>query len=376
MLPTSSFTPVARAVLVVVLGAGLSACSSIGALFNSDKIDYRSAVKTETKSLEVPPDLTQLARDSRYQLPGGVVSAAATAGGGVSAAAGTPAVSPTAVGAMRIQRDGDARWLTTPMTPEQLWPQVRAFWQERGFTIARESAETGVIETDWAENRANIPQDLIRRTIGRLIDGAYDTGERDRFRTRIERVQGGSEVFITHRGVREFFTNEKRENTAWTAIPADPQLEAEFLSRLMVRLGTPETVARAAVSTAPEATPRARLLQAGGTALEVDDSFDRAWRRLGLALDRSGFTVEDRDRTAGVYFVRYVDPRFAGQDEPGFFARLFSRESAQAAAPQRYRISVKSAAGKSTVAVLDSTGQASQTDNAKRIAAQLVNDLK
>lgn len=363
------------AATTLALALGLAGCSSFETLLTGEKVDYRSAAKTQGKGLEVPPDLTQLARDSRYQLPGGVVSAAASTSAVTGAPTAAPTVAPAAVGPIRVERLGNQRWLVVNATPEQLWPQVRAFWQERGFTIEKESAEAGVMETDWAENRAKIPMDAIRSVIGRVFDNLYSSGERDRFRTRIERVAGGSEIYISHRGMEEVWANAAKDSTVWRFRESDPSLEAEFLSRLMVRLGTKEEVARAAVASAPEGTPRARIVGSGtSAALEMDETFDRAWRRVGLALDRSGFSVEDRDRAAGIYFVRYIDPKDAEKGEPSFFSRLFGGGGPPPAL--RYRISVKAAGDKTVVSVLNSAGAAEASDNTRRIVAQLVNDLK
>ena len=363
---------------LVAAAAAMTGCSTVGDLFSGDKVDYRSVSKTPVRTLEVPPDLTQLAKDSRYQVPGGVVSASAAAAPrpSPSAAPAAPStIAPQAVGGLRIERSGDKRWLVAPLPPEQLWPQVRAFWVERGFTIASEVPEAGILETDWAENRAKLPQDALRNLIGKVLDNLYDSGERDRFRTRIERVDGGSEIFISHRGMVEVFTDALKERTSWQPRPADPELEAEFLSRLMVRLGAKEETARATVAAAPDAPSRARALPTG-TALEVDEPFDRAWRRLGLALDRSGFSVEDRDRAGGVYFVRYVDPKDAGREEPGFFARMFGRGGTGPVGPVRYRIAVKADGQKTTVSVLNSSGAPEDSENVRRIVTQLVADLR
>ena len=362
-----------RLALALFLVFGLGACSSIENLLAGDKIDYRSSASNQTKGLEVPPDLTQLARENRYQLPGGVVSAAATSGGTTVSASNVATVAPLAVGEIRVERAGTQRWLFVPLPPERLWPQLRAFWQERGFTLTSDSSETGVMETDWAENRAKLPQDFIRQALGRIFDSFYSTSERDRFRTRVERVAGGSEVYISHRGLEEVYGSQSKDSTIWQPRKADPQLEAEFLSRLMVRLGAKDEVARTVVAAAPEAPAKARLL-ASAAALEVDEPFDRTWRRLGLALDRTGFTVEDRDRSAGTYFVRYVDPKETEKGEPNFFAKLFSNSTP--AGPVKYRVSVKSEGNKSTISVLNSAGAADSSDNAKRIAGQLVTELR
>lgn len=366
-------------VLTLLAAATLAGCSSLESMFSSDKVDYRTTAKAQPRSLEVPPDLSQLARESRYQLPGGVVSAAAGAGAVAPVATSANTVAPVSIGEMRVMREGNQRWLVVSLTPEQVWPQLRSFWNERGFTLATDSSETGVMETDWAENRAKLPQDFIRATIGRIFENLYSTGERDRFRTRVERGPSGTEIYITHRGLQEVYSTKERDATVWQARPSDPELEAEFLTRLMVRLGAREDAARPLVASAtpssPAAAPRARLV-GGATAatLEVDDTFDRAWRRLGLALDRSGFSVEDRDRSAGLYFVRYVDPKETEKGEPGFFARLFGSPSGPA--PVRLRISVKTDAGKTRVAVLNANGVPDNSENAQRIVERLVNDLK
>jgi outer membrane protein assembly factor BamC len=365
---------------LLALACALSACSGMEGLLSGDRIDYRSQAN-KTAPLEVPPDLTQLARDSRYQPQGGTVSASALQSAPVGAAATSiPAVAPLAVGDMRIERSGDERWLVTPLTPEQLWPQLRAFWTERGFNIVVENAQAGVMETDWAENRAKLPQDVLRTTLGRLVDSLYSTGERDKFRMRVERTPAGSEIYISHRGLQEVYISPQRDQTMWTNRPTDRQLEAEFLSLIMVKLGAkPEEARRVATAATPTAAPRARLLDGQPAALRVDESFERAWRRVGQALDRSGFTVEDRDRSAGTYFVRYVASGNAPREERGFFSKLFSfgkDDSAAANPTSRYRIALKGEGEATTVSVLDAQGAPERTEVGQRIVSLLVEDLK
>ncbi len=368
----------------LVLALGLAGCSSVEGVLSGDKLDYRSQA-AKTAPLEVPPDLSQLSREQqRYQPQSGPVSAAAyqqaapaatamAPGAGATPAAST--VAPQALGDMRIERAGNERWLVSSATPEQLWPQLVAFWQERGFALAKEDAQAGVIETEWAENRAKIPQDFLRRTIGKVFEGAWSTSERDMFRTRVERTARGTEITITHRGMEEVFTSQRQDQTKWTTRPSDPALEAEFLSRLMVKLGAKEEVARTTVAQAPVQAPRARAVAGQGATLQLDDGFERAWRRVGVALDRSGFTVEDRDRTSGLYYVRYVDPKEAAREEPGFFSRLFGRDQKRATT-DRYRVAVKSEGNASTVSVQNAQGAPDTGEVAQRIAKSLLDDLK
>ncbi|HMR70570.1 MAG TPA: outer membrane protein assembly factor BamC, partial [Rubrivivax sp.] len=236
--------PAARVAALAVVAFAASGCSSFGDMLAGDKVDYRSGAR-QTTGLEVPPDLTQLARDGRFQAPGGTVSAAA-AGSTAAARPAAPTVAVSELAGMRVERAGDTRWLVVPTPPEQLWPQLRQFWLDAGFTLEIDNAQIGVIETGWAENRAKLPQDFFRRSIGRVLEGLYDTGERDRFRMRVERTGSGSEVFIVHRGLVEVATDSTlKDEFRWKARPTDPQLEAEFLTRLMVHLGRDEQQARA-----------------------------------------------------------------------------------------------------------------------------------
>lgn len=369
--------------LAVVAALSIGGCSSLDSVLSGDKIDYRSG-GTKTSGLEVPPDLTQLTRDSRYQQSqGAAVSAAAYQAGTPAAAAmstATPSVAPQAVGDVRLERAGNERWLRTSQTPEQLWPQLQAFWKERGFILIQDTPAAGVMETDWAENRAKLPQDFIRSAVGKVLDGLYSTGELDKFRTRVERTAEGTEIYISHRGQVETYVGQRKESTTWQARPADSMLEAELLSRLMLKLGAREDVAKAAATepNAPGVAARARMLDGQpGATVQVDDGFDRAWRRVGVALDRSGFTVEDRDRSQGVYFVRYIDPALAGKEEPGFFSKLFSfGKKDTLGGPARYRVVIKSAGERSTVTVLNGQGAPENGEAGKRITKMLLDELK
>jgi outer membrane protein assembly factor BamC len=389
-METSRVTPFRSLFLAVAAClAALAGCSSVENFLAGDKVDYRSNTTTRPAGLEVPPDLTQLSKQTTYQQPNGAISASTfqaqtAAGAAASAPAAIQVIAPQSVGDFKIERLGNDRWLSTKLTPEQVYPQVRAFWKDNGFNLVQDRPEAGVIETDWAENRAKLPNDFIRNTVGKLIDSAYSTGELDKFTTRVERTATGSDIFITHRGMAEVYVGApQKDSTVWQQRPADPQLEATFLSRLMVKLGATEEVAKATVASASASAasggpPRARLVVGSSSpTLQLDDSFDRAWRRVGVALDRTGFTVEDRDRAQGLYFVRYVDPAYAGREEPNLFQRMFSfGKKKDDTGLAKYRVKVTSEGQLSTVAVLDSQGRPETSENGKRIASLLLEDLR
>lgn len=353
---------------VILLSAtiGLGACTAL----ETDKVDYRSAAKAPR--LDVPPDLTQLSKDTPYTVVGGAVSV--NAAKTTQAVAEKSEVAAMAVGDVRIERAGNQRWLVVNRPAEKLWEPVKDFWQENGFLLALDQDKLGIMETDWAENRAKLPQDFLRASLGRLLDSFYSTPERDKFRTRLERDNsGGTEIFISHRGMVEVYTAERSNETVWQPRAADPELEAEFLRRLMVKLGVSQEQSKALVAnsvTKPVATVTSLN---GQPVVQLDEGFDRAWRRTGLALDRTGFTVEDRDRKQGVYFVRYQELT-SDKAEPGFFSKMFSGTKANVAL--KYHIAVRSAGEKSTISVLDANGNPETTAVAQKIVKVIADDIK
>jgi outer membrane protein assembly factor BamC len=354
--------------------------------------------RARERPLDVPPDLTSPAVDERYAVPDPRASTSYSqynrdrAGAPQGTAAPTTSVLP-AVANARIERAGDQRWIVAKVEPAQAWPVVREFWLDMGFAIARETPEAGILETNWHETRANVETSGLRGLLSKAMPGMYSTGDRDRFRTRLEKgtEPGTTEIYVSHRGLEEVYTSQYQDQTRWQprGTGTDRDLEAEMLGRLVLKLGEPSKKALpgpsgtpgSAASVVAAAVPvaaNAVLDNSGAGTLVVNDGFDRAWRRVGLALDRVGFTVEDRDRAKGLYFVRYIDPDGApaGSNE-GFLDKLaFWRPSPKAAQPQ-YRILVaESASGQSRVTVQNPKGEVETSPTGKRILSLLFEQLK
>ena len=371
---------------LLALSIALGGCS--GSLLESKRIDYKSAKQIE-RPLEIPPDLTAPQRDDRFAVPDVAPRGVATYSAYTADRASQPAQvssGPEVLAksdTMRVERAGSQRWLVVGGTPEELWPQIKDFWLELGFILNIESPEIGVMETDWAEDRAKIPQDFIRSSIGKVFDGLFSTPERDKFRTRLEQGKeaGTVEVYISHRGMMEVYPTEAKDSTIWQPRPADPELEAEMLRRLMVRLGAEEVRAEAAIATPQQASERARIASAsdGQVMLVMDEAFDRAWRRVGLALDRIGFTVEDRDRAQGLYFVRYVDPDADNRSpDKGLLSRLafWRSDDKPAAGGSEYRLRVQGQGDASRVSVLTREGGLDNSETARRMLGLLQEQLR
>jgi outer membrane protein assembly factor BamC len=423
-----------RVVGTIGIVAAVAGCIGIGGCgtysSSSAPFEYRTEA-TRHAPLDIPPDLSALPRDGRFAVPdrgvpdpaaakpapAGATSEPGTSAPAAPAPAPAPApgpasasasalastnsvadsalrvpvtaVAPTASNA-RIERGGNQRWLAVDVPPETAYGVVKSFWPSVGLAIERDDPQAGVIETSWAENRAKIPLDIIRRTVGKVFDGLYSSGEQDRYRTRIERTPNNTtEIYVTQRKLVETYVGSGKDSTVWIPGPPDADLEVEMLQRLLGRFApaaAPATaVAVATNAAAPAAVPVvqvpsfARLVSASGEApsrVEVREPFDRAWRRVGLALDRGGFTVEDRDRTRGLYFVRYLDPEYEAKikAQQGLLARIFSSDPKIEA--QQFRIQVAAAGEATAVTVQDRDGKPDASATAKRILEQVNEQLR
>lgn len=378
-----------------ILGAvlvSLAGCSAMG--LGSKRIDYRAGA-ANVPSLEVPPDLTTPASDDQYKVHGGNDESVATysdysKGGAKADAQSNGTVASTVlpeVKGVRLERNGTQRWLVVSDKAENVWPVVKAFWQSIGLTVKSEDQAAGIMETDWAENRAKIPMGGLRDVIGKVFDNAYSSGERDQYRTRLERSKDGlsTEIYVTHRGMEEVLAADGN-TSKWQPRASDPEMEAEILQRLMVRFGKSPVQAAAAMATnnaaatsavtsdatASGVTPinasgpagSASLLEVfdGSSIIVINDPFDKSWRRAGLAIEQAGLAVEDKDRAKGIYFLRPI------KQESSWLGKLeFWKDNADS--NTRYRVNVKDGGAACEVSVTDQDGMSD--DISKKMVGEL-----
>ncbi len=376
-----------RKITVPCLVLALSLTNTGCNLFPETKtIDYKSAGKLPP--LDIPPDLIKPAIDERYAIPelnssGSTTFSSYSNERGGQLQAGTSSFLPASIQNVYVERAGTQRWLVVPQPPEIVWPIIKEFWQELGFLIKIEVPETGIMETDWAENRAKIPQDIVRTFLSTFLDSIYSAAERDKFRTRLERNEAGStEIYISHRGMSEVIEGGNLQRSIWQPRPADPDLEAEMLSRLMLRFGVEEEKAKLELTTGRSTTQERAYIDQTGSTLVLNEAFDRSWRRVGLALDRIGFTVEDRNRVEGVYFVRYLNPdkdsKKTGDDEGILSGIMFWRSNDKTdSKAAKYRIQVNNTeANISKITLLNDDGTALNSTTTNRILKLLHEQLK
>ena len=314
---------VAKLTALALLSTLVAACDSIP--FIDTTSDYKGAGRA--KPLEVPPDLTSIKTSDAYNVPGGSTSYSTYNQGQEGQEAGVEVILPNTEG-VRMEKAGAQRWLVVNAPAEKIWPAVREFWIDQGFAVRVENPETGVMETEWIEADA-IKAQNDKKNIGEKFDKWLDKlsgfADRRKFRTRLERgeKEGTTEIYMTHRTVSsapddgknkiqtqlgEIDTGYRLDSSKTTVEEKDGDLDAELMRRLMVKLGVEEKRAQQIVAN-PVSEKRAEVFKEADSSvtLNLNDPFDRGWRRVGLALDRIGFVIEDKDRSNGTFFVRYSD---------------------------------------------------------------------
>ena len=390
MIRHSSKALLVLALATVVTGCGSASKDSGSSIFTDKRVDYRRETDVG-RELEIPPDLTKMA-GSEMSLPDATPSGSATYSDFArkrdarrsAGAAGAADVLPN-VENIEMRRQGTERWLYIQAPPDQVWFKVVDFWQQNGILLQEQDPTTGVMRTAWIENRADIKSDFITDTVRSFLDGLYSASTRDQFRVRIERgdKSGTTELFLTHFGMEQEIktgTTGTTEQEVWVNRPKDPQLEAEMLRRIMVHLGVSDQKAKQELSQkAAAGQARSQLIAGGGQAqLRIDENFANSWRVVGVTLDRVGFAVEDRDRSAGIYYVRYKDPMVEDAQDKGFMSKLaFWKSDKDVDKQGRYQVRVReTTGGVTTVDVLNQNGAEDRSPTAVRILTLLHEQIR
>lgn len=413
-----------KAIGICLFASVITACDSIPFIDNTS--DYKGAGRS--KPLEVPPDLTVMRTSDAYAVPG-----SATYSGysqeQEGQEVGVEQVLPSTDG-VRMEKAGAQRWLLVKAPAEKIWPVIREFWLDQGFAVRVENAETGVMETEWVQADAiKLKED--GRNVGEKFDAWLDKlsglADRRKFRTRLERgeQEGTTEIYMTHRkvagapddGKNVVNTQLGKIDTGYRLDSAeknpnaseqyDSDLDVELLRRLMVKLGVAEKQADQ-IAANPESPKRATVVKESDSSvtLNINDSFDRGWRRVGLALDRVGFVTEDKDRSQGIFFVRYADVdiddtpkkkkglletlKFWGDDDEdknnpkpkddkslAEKMKFWKGKDEKTDPAKQYRIKVSEREdGTSSVNVVDTEGKRNPSTTANRIISLLYEQLK
>ncbi len=370
----SKFSSIIQITVFCLVSLALSGCSSIP--FFDGSSDYESLVKkNKPKKLEMPPDLITPAKDRKFSIPssGSTMSEFESFTKQNSSGSGQENILPSVEG-MKIRSYGNHRVLLVEKPVEYLWPILRTFWLDSGFIIARENPQIGLIETDWFEDRKNLPQGFIRGVLGKVFDNIYDTGERDRYKMRLERISDNeTEISVAHRGLIEVVADRPDGTISWAIKPTDRKLEEDYLKKIMIALGANEQRAGKLIKDKDASSEVLFNSDDSATYIEIFEDFDRSWRRVGMAIDRLEFSVEDRVRSEGTYYIKYRDPTI-GTKKKGFLSKLFSFGDSPEKI-QTYKVKISSSNKLTKVFVTDQQGN-SNSPITKSITSILFGQLK
>ena len=398
--------------IILLALLALVGCDSIP--FMNSAPDYKGAGRA--KPLEVPPDLTAVTSSDAYAVPGGSTSYSSYSQQGQDGQdVGVEKILPNAEG-VTLHRSGHDRWLVVNAPAEKIWPVIREFWLDMGFAVRVERPEIGVMETEWIESDALKVEEKgsYGDKFDKWLDKLSGYADRRKFRTRLDNgaEAGTTEIYMTHRTVSSAPDDGKNKiqtqlgeidtgyradaSKAKDANVTDDELDVELLRRLMVKLGLDASQAKQ-IASAPIIEKHAQLLKDtdGSAALLLNDSFDRGWRRVGLALDRVGFVIEDKDRSNGLFFVRYSDIdvatgdkkkkglletlKFWGNDKPSDSVEISASDKKsddKSNAAKQYSIKVIDVAEGSKVTVENKDGSRNRSATANKILALLFEELK
>lgn len=367
---------VLKLITIVNLAIWMYACSSgVSNLLPDRKVEYKKQ-KVAELDLEVPPDLTKNTIADTMPVPdstdAATYSAYTIARENKKMSSGSNEVLPT-VANVKVIRDGDQRWLEIQASPQKVWNRVLEFWRENGVPLIEQDPGVGIMKTDWLENRADIPQGFITNLLRKVVDNLYSATTRDQFRVRLESgiTSEITELYLTHRGMEEKVATSvggMDENIVWLPRPNDSGLEAEMLRRIMIYLGVAEQTAKTNIVQAYMSTRTRTELEKsndGSSALLIKSDIDSAWRSVGIALERAGFTIEDRDSTANLYYVKYDDPE--RETESGFFSWLAFWRNKKDQKNIQYHLQLKVINNTTKLVVLNSQNQIEISETATRI---------
>ncbi|MBT6655684.1 MAG: outer membrane protein assembly factor BamC [Candidatus Thioglobus sp.] len=323
--------------LILLMALSLGGCISLDKKENKQaglgerSINYYSD-KTVT-SLEIPPDLTKPSSQNAFKLSEYVSVQEDT----ISFSEKDNAIKEAssilrAPSNVEVKKAGERRWLVVDKKPDAVWNLSKSFFKSHGFSIKKTNKKIGIMETDYLESHAEIPDQslgVIRSMLKKALKARYALPIVDKYRIRIEPTDNGnkSEVYLTLTSMVEVITGEggEAENTIWQSQEKDQDLETEMLYRLMTFLGSDHAIAREKIIAAKEEKNLAVSIAdgVGGYAKLVFslNQYD-TWDNVGWALDQLEVDVEDKDVKEGSFYINV-----ARTEDLGIFSRMFGDDA-------------------------------------------------
>tara|TARA_R110002050_G_scaffold1244_5_gene8756 strand:+ start:43843 stop:44871 length:1029 start_codon:yes stop_codon:yes gene_type:complete len=332
---------ISLAVLLATTVSGCGAFSSLDEVIPDNSKKYRKA--DTMPPLDVPPDLSTTRINDDIA---GKQNNTATYSE-FEEAANNPLASKYNIAPdtkPSLSGEGSKRHLIVPGEREAIWAQILDFWAQNNIDITRKDIRIGLMDTEQTAD-----------------DYAY--------RVRMERGDTSKTASI-------YVSAASGDNNS--------QKDEAMLRQLADFLGVLYQEERAKIEAVKQSQPetatvKTQLIDEAGAqkALLVGQDFSDVWNRVGRVLDSKGFAVEDRDRSRGTYFVRYLDPLIEAQEkESGILSSLaFWKDDVEKSPEEFYYIKLISDADKTKIVILDAEEKRTSSETAKRLLTLMQEQL-
>ncbi len=284
-----------------ILISQISACSWLfgdEGTFRDRSNDYRKA--TVEAPLELPEGMDSESIDDSYAIPR--ISDRTTLDDEFEVPTPEPLSDDVSRDSVRINTLGDDRWILVDGAPGEVWPRLRGFLSLNQLAVQRADAVSGIIETAWLQPSG---EDALR----------------ERYRLRIDQgvQRGTSEVYVLQADIRSGDENWPEQSNNGEREKIMTQELAQYLA---------DSSAAAAVSMLAQQA----IDSSGKITLEEDANenvyinltlpFSRAWASVGKALQKSGYKIDDLNRSEQVYYVNFSEVTEEEEDD-GMFSWMY-----------------------------------------------------
>jgi len=322
--------------LTIFISFFLNGCISIDEVKqktrNSNDISINYYSDKSVNSLEIPPDLTRPSYEKSFRLEDlgskSTVNLVNLSDNIIEDNQMPVLKIPTEIS---VKKSGDRRWLVVSKSSDTVWNLARQFIKEQGLRIKEQNKLTGIIETDYSENKAVLPDEslnVIRAMFQKALQARYSLPTIDKFRFRIEPLGNDkTQVFLSMSSMREVVTDSGKDhqNTIWQDTDKDRIIETEMLYRLMVFLGGEKAKAREKIIEAiDESKVVVNILEGikGYTKLRFNLNSQDTWDNVSWALDELNVEIEDKDYKEKSFYIRV-----ARTADKGIFSSVFGDDA-------------------------------------------------
>jgi len=233
---------------------------------------------------------------------------------------------------IEIKSAGTRKWLIVEKEPELVWDLAKQFLREQGFSLKKIDKKLGLIETNYLENKPDIPASsmgFIRSMLASQIDNvSYTLPSVDSYSLRIEPIKKGksTEVYLSISSMAEVITNSGgQESTLWQFKERNISLETEMLYRLMIYLGSDSAEAREKILAAQK-NSKISINQTtdinGFSKLLINFGIEEAWDNVSWAINNINLEVESKDVKEKSFYINA-----ARSSDKGFFTKVFGDDA-------------------------------------------------